>query len=250
MTDTAGRLAASPRVHIVGGGGAGMSALAKILSQQGHEVTASDLKPSRFLDALADLNIETWVGHRPNAAAQAHLVVASSAVPDTDPELTAARDGGVIVWRRPDLLDALTAAAPAIGFTGTHGKTTSTALAVTSLRHLGLDPSFIVGGEMVGLNTGAHLGSDDEFVLEADEAFGTFRRLHLEGLLVTNIEADHLDFYGNVAALEEAFSLVASRVQGPVVGCVDDPGVRRLAGRVDLIGYGLDTDAPWRLREP
>lgn len=222
-----------------------MSGLAKLLSQQGHVVTASDLKPSRFLDSLADLGIDTWLGHRPDQMARVDLVAASSAVPDGDPELAAARRAGALVWSRPDLLDALTRRRPAIGFTGTHGKTTSTALAVTGLRHLGLDPTFLVGGELVGFNTGAHLGSDREFVLEADEAFGTFRRLHLEGLVVTNIEADHLDYYGNVAALEEAFALVAGRVAGPVVGCIDDPGVRRLAQRTELITFGLSAAADW-----
>jgi UDP-N-acetylmuramate--alanine ligase len=237
-----------PRVHIVGGGGAGMSGLAKLLSQQGHIVTASDLKPSRFLDGLSDLDIETWVGHRPDAVIGVDLVAASSAVPAADPEIRAAQEAGVLVWSRPDLLDALTDRLPAVGFTGTHGKTTSTAMAITAVRHLGLDPTFLVGGEMVALNTGAHLGTDAPFLLEADEAFGTFRRLHLTGLAVTNIEADHLDYYGNVAALEEAFSLVAGRADGPVVGCIDDPGVRRLARRRDIVSYGRSEAAEWRLR--
>ena len=236
-----------PRVHLVGVGGAGMSGLARLLSQQGHIVTGSDLKPGRLLDSLADLGIETWVGHRPELMATVDLIAASSAVPRSDPELAAAARADVSVWSRPDLLDALTAHRPAVGFTGTHGKTTSTALAVTALRSLGLDPTFLVGGEMLALNTGAHLGKDLPFVIEADEAFGTFRRLHLTGLAVTNIEADHLDYYGNVAALEEAFSLVANRVDGPVVACIDDPGVRRLAERSNVITYGVSSSAEWRM---
>ena len=234
-------------IHIVGAGGAGMSALAKLLSQLGHQVTGSDLKPGRTLDALGDLGITTWVGHRPDQIAGVDLVVASSAVPDGDPELVAARHAGVPTWSRPALLDALTAAMPAIGFTGTHGKTTSTALAVTALRASGRDPSFIVGGEMVAYQTGAHLGERDLFVLEADEAFGTFRHLHLDALCVTSIEADHLDYYGSVAALEEAFALVANRVDGPVLGCTDDPGVRRLAERAPVIGYGFDPGSRWQI---
>ena len=234
-------------IHIVGAGGAGMSALAKLLSQLGHQVTGSDLKPGRALDALGDLGITTWVGHRPDQIAGVDLVVASSAVPDGDPELVAARHAGVPTWSRPALLDALTAAMPAIGFTGTHGKTTSTALAVTALRASGRDPSFIVGGEMVAYQTGAHLGERDLFVLEADEAFGTFRHLHLDALCVTSIEADHLDYYGSVAALEEAFALVANRVDGPVLGCTDDPGVRRLAERAPVIGYGFDPGSRWQI---
>lgn len=236
-------------IHLIGAGGAGMSALAKILVGMGHRVTGSDLKPSRQLEALGDVGIETWLGHDPSRMAQMDLVVASSAVPENDPELAAARQAGVTTWMRPRLLEAVTRMHPAIGLAGTHGKTTSTALTVTALRAAGADPTFIVGGEMTALNTGAHLGNPDLFVLEADEAFGTFRHLHLNGLLVTNIEPDHLDYYQTVAALEEAFALVANRVDGPVLGCWDDPGVRRLAQRAHVIGYGTSDGADWRMRD-
>lgn len=235
------------RIHIVGAGGSGMSGIAKLLSQQGRAISGSDLKPGRAFDALGDLGIETWLGHAPDRIEEVDLVVASSAVPERDPELTAARAAGVPVWTRPDLLDALTAGFATVGFAGTHGKTTSTALAVTALRSIGHDPSFLLGGELSDLNTGAHLGSGGRLLLEADEAFGTFRRLHLEGLVVTNIEADHLDFYGNVAALEEAFALVANRVTGPVLACIDDDGVRRLARRAPVISYGIAEQARWRI---
>ncbi len=235
------------RIHIVGAGGAGMSGLGKLLASLGHIVTGSDLKPSPQIDALDDLGVDTWVGHRPDSMADVDLIVTSSAVPQHDPEVVAATAAGATWWERPELLDALTARMPAIGFTGTHGKTTSTALAVTALRSLGLDPSFLVGGQMVAFNTGAHLGADPIFLLEADEAFGTFRKLHMDALLVTNIEADHLDYYGTVSALEEAFALVARRVTGPVVACIDDAGVRRLAERMDVISYGVDPGARWTM---
>ncbi len=241
------RLPEGGAIHLIGAGGAGMSALAKILVGKGHRVTGADLKPSRQLDALRDAGVETWVGHHPERMRAMDLVVASSAVPLHDPELTAARTAGVPTWMRPRLLEALTALHPAIGLAGTHGKTTSTALAVTALRSSGVDPTFIVGGEMAAFNTGAHLGDPDVFVLEADEAFGTFRHLHLAGMLVTNIEPDHLDYYETVAALEEAFALVANRVDGPVLGCWDDPGVRRLAERAPVIGYGTSEGAAWRI---
>jgi len=235
------------RIHIVGAGGAGMSGVAKLLAQLGHSVSGSDLKPSPRLEGLADIGVETWVGHRPEAMAAVDLLVTSSAVPSTDPEVLSAKATGSVCWERPELLDALTGSMPAMGFTGTHGKTTSTALAITAVRSLGLDPSFLVGGQMVAYNTGAHLGDHELFLLEADEAFGTFRKLHLESLLVTNIEADHLDFYETLSALEEAFALVARRVSGPVVACTDDPGVRRLAARIPVISYGSSAEADWRL---
>jgi UDP-N-acetylmuramate--alanine ligase len=235
------------RIHIVGAGGAGMSGLAKLLSQQGHNVSGSDVKPGRMLSGLSDIGIETWIGHRTEVMSKIQLVVASSAVPDSDPELVAARDGGISVWRRPELLHALTLQMPTTGLAGTHGKTTSTALMVAAMRGIGLDPTFLVGGELIGMNTGAHLGDPLRFVLEADEAFGTFRHLVLDSVLVTNVEADHLDHYGTLAALEDAFAQVTGRVEGPRVGCIDDPGVRRLARRVAMTTYGFDDDADWIL---
>ena len=234
-------------VHMIGVGGSGMSGLAKLLAQRGIRVTGSDVKPSAVIDSLAGVGVETWIGHRPDRITDVDVVVASSAVPDQDPELEAARRAGVTTARRPALLRGVTTAYPTIGFSGTHGKTSSTAMAVAALRACGKDPSFIVGGEIADLNTGAHLGDPDLLILEADEAFGTFRLLELAGLTVTNIEADHLDYYRTVTALEEAFAQVSNRVDGPVLGCIDDPGVRRLAERSTVIGYGTSSDAAWRI---
>lgn len=235
------------RVHVVGAGGAGMSGLAKILAQAGHRVTGSDLKPSPALLALAGAGVETWLGSRPERATEWDLVVASSAVPDRDPELQAARNAGVEVWLRPRLLDAVTASLPTLGVSGTHGKTTGTAMLVTALRSLGRDPSFMVGGEMADLATNAHLGELGIFALEADEAFGTFLSLHLRGLVVTNVETDHLDHYGDFEAVMAAFVKVASEVDGPVVVCADDPGSRRVGEAVPSVSYGTAPDAAWRI---
>ncbi|HUG74180.1 MAG TPA: UDP-N-acetylmuramate--L-alanine ligase [Acidimicrobiia bacterium] len=236
------------RIHMVGVAGSGMSGLAKMFAQAGHRVTGSDIKPAAVLRVLEGAGVETWVGHRPERAGEWDLVVASSAVPGADPELVAATDAGVPVWARPQLLDALTAGIRTVGVTGTHGKTTTTAMMVTALHALGRDPSFLVGGEMIDLNTSAHLGQESLLVLEADEAFGTFSGLDLAALAVTNIEADHLDHYQTLAALESAFRVVAGRVAGPVVACVDDPGVRSLMDAVpSVVGYGTSADATWRI---
>jgi len=225
-----------------------MSGLAKLLVQCGHQVTGSDLKPGVMLRALEGAGADTWIGHRPDMTVKADLVVVSSAVPAHDPEVRAAREAGIEVWERPQLLAAITDRLGTLGITGTHGKTTGTAMAVTALRALGRDPSFMVGGRLIDLNTNSHLGEEDLFVLEADEAFGTFLSLELDGLLITNIEADHLDYYGSVEEMEDAFAEVASRVNGPVVGCLDDAGVQRLASRNDsLIGYGSGEEARWRI---
>ncbi len=178
----------------------------------------------------------------------ADLVVASSAVPATDPELVAATAHGVTVWQRPDLLGALTAVMPAIGVTGTHGKTSSTALLVTALRALGRDPSFVVGGDLVDQRTNAHLGETGLFVLEADEAFGTFLHLDLVGLVVTNVDAEHLEHYGDIAALEDAFASVVAGVRGPAIVGIDDPGGRRLAAATGAARpIGTAPDAHWRI---
>lgn len=226
-----------------------MSALGKLLAAQGHQVSGSDLRLSPTTQNLVDLGLDVWEGSNRAAMAGVELLVASSAVPDTDWEMQAAATAGATVWRRPDLLDALTAQIPTIGATGTHGKTTSTALMVSAARGLGLDPSFIVGGELTALRTNAHLGDDDLLVLEADEAFGTFTSLNLVGLTVTNVEADHLEFYESLDRLEDTFAEVVRAVDGPVVIGIDDPGGRRLAERTGRSTYGTAADARWRISD-
>ena len=237
------------RIHLVGAGGAGIGPLAKLLSAMGHIVSGSDLVGGAGLEGLDGHRVETWVGSRPDRMAECGLVVASSAVPATDPELVAAGEAGVTVWDRPRLLREITGRVPTLGFTGTHGKTTSTALAVTATRAMGVDASFIVGGDLAGSGTNAHLGEADLLVLEADEAFGTFAHLVLAGLVVTNVDSDHLEHYGTQENLEEVFREVVDRVDGPVVVGVDDPGGRRLAERTGRPGYGTSPEAVWRISD-
>ncbi|HLU53503.1 MAG TPA: UDP-N-acetylmuramate--L-alanine ligase [Acidimicrobiia bacterium] len=236
------------RIHIVGIGGAGMSALAKILAGRGYRLTGSDLRAGTATDLLSALGIEVWEGSRPERISQVDLVVASSAVPESDSELDAARRAGVPVWRRPELLEVMTSKWPVIGPTGTHGKTTTTALLVTAIRSAGADPSFVAGGELVAFGTNGHLGGDDLLVLEVDEAFGTFEHVRLRGLVVTNVEQDHMDHFGSQDELEEAFVRVARSVDGPVVACLDDPGAAGVATRVGSATYGISPDATWRIR--
>jgi UDP-N-acetylmuramate--alanine ligase len=235
------------RLHVVGVAGAGMSALAKLASQAGLDVSGSDLRGGIELATLADLGVKTWAGHRPEMLAGVDLVVASSAVPDSDPELVAAQEAGIEVWRRPRLLEAITDNLPTIGATGTHGKTTTTGLLVMGLRATGLDPSYVVGGELVDLGTNAHLGVDPPLVLEADEAFGTFEVLHLKGLVVTSVEPEHLDYFETSDRMEETFVEVARKVDGPVLCCIDDPGALRIAQLARALTYGFDPRADWRM---
>lgn len=237
------------RIHIVGAGGAGMSAITKLLIAQGRTLSCSDLRGGPALEALADLGVAVFTGHHPEVVVGAELVVASSAVPDYDEELTAARDAGIMVWRRPELLEAITTEIPTIGATGTHGKTTTTALLITALREIGEDPSFIVGGDLVDLGTNGHLGETNLLVLEADEAFRTFESLVLDGLVVTNVEHEHVDHFGSADELVESFVTVAARVGGPVVACVDDVGAAEVARRTGAITYGFSDDADWALSD-
>ncbi len=244
-----GEVGLGPRVHIVGAGGSGMSGIAKLLMQMGLSVTGSDLKMGPVLAGLADLGIEVWSGSRPDRLQRPDLVVTSSAVPDSDPEVARAMASGIEVWRRPRLLEELTLRIRTIGATGTHGKTTSTALLIAGLRAAGRDPSFVVGGELTDLRTNAALRDPDLLVLEIDEAFGTFLGLRLGGLMVTNVEPDHLDYYRTLDRLEDAFAEVVRAVEGPVLIGVDDPGGRRLAERTGLRTYGAAGDADWRISD-
>ena len=147
-----------------------MSALAKLLVAKGQEVSGSDLRGGATLEGLADLGVEVHTGHVPDVATRADLVVASSAVPEYDEEIVAAKEAGITVWRRPQLLDAITETVTTIGATGTHGKTTTTAMLVAALRATGEDPSFVVGGELTELGTNGHVGETPLLVLEADES--------------------------------------------------------------------------------
>ena len=237
------------RVHIIGIGGAGMSALAKVMVGRGHHVTGSDLRGGAALQALADLGVEVATGHVPALALAADLVVASSAVPEYDEELAAARDAGLPTWRRPQLLEAISARIPTIGATGTHGKTTTTALLVTALRSMGRDPSFVVGGDLVETGTNGHVGVDDLLVLEADEAFRTFESVHLRGLVVTNVEVDHLDHFGDETGQMASFVGVAAGVDGPVLCCADNEGSMTVARSTGALTYGLDERADWRIHD-
>lgn len=235
------------RIHIVGAGGAGMSAIAKVLVGMGHQVSGSDLRGDATLSRLGDFGISAYAGSNPEVARQADLVIASSAVPERDAELLAAAAAGRPVWRRPRLLGAITSGITTIGATGTHGKTTTTALLVNAVRALGQDPSFIVGGDIANLATNGHYGSDPLLIVEADEAFRTFEHLSLRGLVVTNVEPEHLDHFGSEAEMRRSFVTVAAAVDGPVVACADDSGALDLAKQTSSSTYGTDPDSTWRI---
>ena len=245
-------------VHFIGIGGAGMSGIARILLARGLPVSGSDAKDSRGLAALRALGARVEVGHDAAHLGDAATVVVSSAVRETNPELAAARGRGLLVLHRSQALKAVMAGRRTVAVAGTAGKTTTTSMVAVALQHCGADPSFAIGGELADTGANAHNGSGDVFVAEADESDGSFLIYHPLVAVVTNVEPDHLDFYGTPENVERAFADFCATVQpgGTVVGCVDDPGVRRMfasagddaaARGVRLLGYGRSEDAAVRV---
>jgi UDP-N-acetylmuramate--alanine ligase len=241
------------RVHILGIGGAGMSAIARVLLARGVRVSGSDAKDSRRLAALRALGASVQVGHDPAyvESGAVDTVVVSSAIADSNAEVRAAQARGVPVLSRAAALGALMRGHRPVAVSGTHGKTTTTSMVTVALQHCGADPSFVIGSELHESGANAHLGSGDIFVVEADESDGSF--LHLSPVvgIVTNVEADHLDQYASLRDIEAAFDSFLAGVDGFAVVCVDDPGGRALAERaaasgVDVRTYGATPDADFR----
>jgi UDP-N-acetylmuramate--alanine ligase len=240
-------LGAVRSVHMIGIGGAGMRNLAKLLLARGIAVSGSDLKDSKGIAELAALGAEVAVGHRPENLDTPDAVVISSAIAERNPELRAARERGLTVWARAQVLAAAARDRRAIAIAGTHGKTTTTSMIATVLERAGADPTFVVGGDLNESGSGARAGASDLFVAEADESDGSFLLFRPEIGIVTNIEVDHVDFYPRgQPEIEEAFALFVERSRW-VVACGDDPAVRRtLSGKdpaaVRTYGIGAGND--------
>ncbi len=241
------------KVHIVGIGGAGMSAIATVLVAMGHRVSGSDAADSDRLQRLARAGAEVHVGHDPRWLGDAEVVSVSTAIPATNCEVVEAGRRGLRVWRRAELLAAICRERRTVAVAGTHGKTTTSAMLAVILRQAGARPSYIVGGDLIGPGSieagpleevpGAAWEPDGEWlVVEADESDGTFLELGAEAVVVTSVEADHLDFYGDVHNLRQAFVRFAAAAAGPRVVCADEPGAMALAS--DLAGRGAATGAP------
>jgi UDP-N-acetylmuramate--alanine ligase len=247
---------ASLRIVVVGVGGAGMGAIAEVLAGMGHRVAGTDQRASTMTERLAALGVEVTIGHDASVVEGADLVTASTAVAADSPELTAARAAGVPVLRRAEVLAAICASRPSIAVGGTHGKTTTTSMLAVGLREAGLDPSFVIGGEVTQLGTGAHWGDGRWFVVEADESDGTFVELPRVAAIVTNVEPDHLEHHGGFDRLVEAFDAFVAGTDGPVVVCADEPtaaavALRRRSGdpTATIRTYGTDAAADYHLVE-
>lgn len=241
-------------LHFAGIGGAGMCGLAELLHGEGFEVSGCDLAASETTARLARLGIKVALGHAPDHLEGVQVLVISSAVPGGNPEVEAARRRGIPVIRRAEMLGEISRLKWGIAVAGTHGKTTTTSLTGFVLTHAGLDPTVVVGGRMHFLGAHARLGRSDYLVCEADEFDRSFLALSPVLALITNVEPEHLDTYGSVEAMEEAFVTFANRVPfyGATIACLDDPGVRRLLPRLSrrTVTYGFSPQAEVQGRRP
>ena len=234
------------RIHLIGIGGTGISAIARVLLEMGHTVSGSDRAESSFTRDLQSAGVTIHIGHNPKNVVGADLVVRSSAIPDDNPEVSAARAGRIPVLKRADFLGTLMDGKTGIAIAGAHGKTTTSAMIAWILSELHQDPSFIIGGVLANLGTNAHYGQGDTFIIEADEYDRMFLGLQPTIEVVTNIEHDHPDCYPTLADLQEAFMEFVQRLptNGTLIACVEDPGAYDLITKAEKIGksvlvYGL-----------
>lgn len=246
------------RIHFVGVGGAGLSAIARIMAQRGLSVSGSDANDSALLRHLAEEGVDARAGHDPARLTDVDTVIASTAVPEDNPEIRHALEAGLRVWPRSAGLQSVLLGRRVLAVAGTHGKTTTTSMLALALRESGRDVSFAIGAEVASLASNAHDGSDELFVVEADESDGAFLVYDPVGAVVTNVDADHLDQWGSEAAYREAFATFAGNVTEFLVVTADDdsavalvrdgvrPGVRvRTAGfapSADVRGRSLRVD--------
>ncbi|MDP9240512.1 MAG: UDP-N-acetylmuramate--L-alanine ligase [Actinomycetota bacterium] len=244
------------RVHLVGIGGAGMSGIARIMLARGIAVSGSDARESTALSALRALGATVSVGHAADQVGDADTVVVSTAIREANPELAEARRRGLRVLPRAAALAALMAGRRGVAVAGTHGKTTTTSMLTVALQHCGADPSFAIGGDLNDAGSNAHHGTGALFVAEADESDGSFLLLSPQAAIVTNVEADHLDFHGTVEAYVGAFEQFAAQLgaDGFLVGCADDPGSVALVAHARARGvpaytYGTAAAADLRLEQ-
>ena len=238
-------------IHFVGVGGSGMSPIAEILHRLGYRVSGSDQSASSVTQRLAHLGITVFIGHAAGHIAGAQAVVTSSAVQADNPELVAARLQRIPVVARAVLLAELMRLKQGIAIAGTHGKTTTTSLVASVLVEAGLDPTFVIGGRLMGARSNAALGAGEHIVVEADESDASF--LHLSPVIsvVTNIDADHMETYGHdLARLHRAFVDFVQRLPfyGRAVVCSDDAGVRAVLPQLarPVTTYGFDAPADLR----
>ncbi|MEP5566910.1 MAG: UDP-N-acetylmuramate--L-alanine ligase [Halioglobus sp.] len=242
------------RIHMIGVGGTGMSGIAEVLVNLGYQVAGSDLRESPVTERLRDKGVEVFVGHRADNVGAADVVVSSSAVDESNPEVAAARDARIPVVPRAEMLAELMRYRHGIAVAGTHGKTTTTSLIANVFAEAGLDPTFVIGGLVNSVGSNAQLGASRFLIAEADESDASFLHLQPMVTVVTNIEADHMDTYGgDFSVLRRTFLEFLHNLPfyGVAVLCIDDPVIRELLPEVSrqVITYGFADDADFRIGE-
>lgn len=244
------------RVHLVGIGGAGLSAIARIMLARGLSVSGSDARESPTLQALRDLGAVVHVGHRAEQVRDVDSVVVSTAVREDNPEVVAAREAGLLLLPRSAAMQSIMLDRRVVAVAGTHGKTTTTSLLTTALIAAGVDPSYTIGGDLTASGSNAAQGAGEVFVAEADESDGAFLVYTPYAAVVTNVEADHLDIWGTEEAYRAAFEDFVARVdpEGFVVLCLDDPGAAALAAvardrGLEVVGVGEHPEADLRAEQ-
>jgi len=241
-------------VHFVGIGGIGMSGIAEVLLNLGYTVTGSDLVESEVTLRLENLGGIVFQGHQADNLQDADVVVISSAVRQDNPEVIAARDRGIPVIPRAEMLAELMRMKDGIAVAGSHGKTTTTSILASVLAQAGLDPTMVIGGRLNSLGSNARLGQGDLLVAEADESDGSFLKLSPTYAIITNIDPEHLDHYGSLDAIKNAFVDFANKVPfyGLVVMCLDHPHVQEIIPRMTkrVVTYGISPQADFRAEKP
>ncbi|MGH6735823.1 MAG: UDP-N-acetylmuramate--L-alanine ligase [Methyloceanibacter sp.] len=242
--------------HIVGIGGIGMSAIAEVMHTRGYRVQGSDLKDGPNLERLRGHGITCLIGHDPANIADANFLVISSAVKSGNPEFEAAKERGIPIIRRAEMLAELMRPCATVSVTGTHGKTTTTSLVADLLYGAGLDPTVLTGGIINAWGTNARIGKGEWMVVEADESDGTFLKLPTQIGVVTNIDPEHMDYWASEETLHQAFRQFIDAIPfyGLAVACIDHPVVRELLAKLGgaangrrTLTYGVARDADIRL---
>ena len=236
-------------VHFIGIGGSGLSAIARLLLESGYEVSGSDRALTPFAEEVRKAGAQVYIGHHPRNIGNADWVVRSSAVPDDNPEVQAAKRAGIPIYKRADFLGRLMEDKTGIAIAGTHGKTTTTAMTAWALTQLGRDPSFIVGGVLNNLGVNARAGKGKLFVIEADEYDYMFLGLKPQIAVVTSLEHDHPDLFPTLEAMYLAFEKFVDLLpeDGTFIACAEDPGAMALIPHVrqsgrNVISYGMQSE--------
>ncbi len=226
-------------IHVIGVGGAGMSAIASVLAAMGHKVSGSDLKESAGLERLRAEGIDVRIGHdAANVGDDVDFVTISTAIPERNLEVVSARERGIPVLRRSETLGAIAATRKTVAVGGTHGKTTTSSMLALVLAQAGLRPSFIIGGDVNEIGSGAVWSDGEWFVVEADESDGTFVEVPRDAVLLTNVEPDHIEYHGSYDELLNSFDRFIDDVPGPRLVCADDPMAAELGARHGAHTYG------------